>query len=97
MVYGLSQVLARGNSCRKISGSWCLVEISVLGRVGSWWLVVGRGGLYVLLDSTLLKPYERILCGKFDKRIEAIALFDINPLPSRVSDLQQLKLEPIIV
>ena len=42
VVYGLSQFLARGNSCRKIFGSWWLVVvvvINVLARGGLWWLV----------------------------------------------------------
>ena len=51
VVYGLSQFLARGNSCRKFlgrGGSWWLV----VGRGSSWWLVEGRSGSYDLLDST---------------------------------------------
>ena len=39
VVYGLSQFLARDNSCINIIGSWWLV----VARGGSWWLVVGRG------------------------------------------------------
>ena len=52
MVYGLSQFLARGNSCRKIFVSWWLVDvvvINVLARGGSWWLVVARGGLWWIM------------------------------------------------
>ena len=36
MFYGGSQFLAHGISCGQ--------------NFGSWWLVVGRGGLYVVLD-----------------------------------------------
>ena len=39
VVYGPSQFLAHGNSCRKI--------------FGSWWLVVARGGSCVVLDSIM--------------------------------------------
>ena len=42
VVYGLSQFLARGNSCRKIFGPWWLVVvvvINVLARGGLRWLV----------------------------------------------------------
>ena len=42
VVYGLSQFLARGNSCRQVFGSWWLVVvvvINVLARGGLWWLV----------------------------------------------------------
>ena len=46
VVCGLSQFLARGNSCRNVFGSWWLVVINVLARGRSWWLVVGRGGSY---------------------------------------------------
>ena len=45
VVYGLSQFLAGGNSCRKIFGSWWLVVDRGNQCFGSWWLVVGRGGL----------------------------------------------------
>ena len=52
VVYGLSQLLARVNPCGKIFGSWWLVGMIVLARGGSWWLVVGRGGSCVVLEST---------------------------------------------
>ena len=42
MVYGLSQLLARGNSCRKIFGSSWLVLGLGNQCFGSWWLVVAR-------------------------------------------------------
>ena len=47
VVYGLSQFLARGNSCRKIFGSWWLVVIVLM-----FWLVVACGGSCVVLETT---------------------------------------------
>ena len=49
VVYGFSQLLARGNSCGKIFGSWWLVVGRGNECFGSWWLVVGRGGLWWLV------------------------------------------------
>ena len=39
VVYGLSQFLASGNSCRKIFGSWRLVVGRGNHCFGLWWLV----------------------------------------------------------
>ena len=57
LVYGLSQFLARGNSCRQIFGSWWLVVvvvINVLARGGFWWLVVASGGSWWLVVAGVL-------------------------------------------
>ena len=45
----LSQFLARGNSCKKIFGSWWLVVGRGNQCFGSWWLAVGHGGLWWLV------------------------------------------------
>ena len=44
---GLSQFLARGNSCRKFFGLWWLVVINILDHSGSWWFVVARMIFYI--------------------------------------------------
>ena len=57
VVYGPSQFLARGNSCRKIFGSWWLVDIvviNVLARGGLWWLLVACGGSLWLVVARVL-------------------------------------------
>ena len=57
VVYGLSQFLASGNSCRKIFGPWwpvVVVVINVLACGGSWWLVVACGGSWWLVVARVL-------------------------------------------
>ena len=57
VVYGLSQFLARVNSCRKIFGSWWLVVVVVINVLvrgacgGSWSVVVACGGFCAVSDS----------------------------------------------
>ena len=45
VVFLVNKFVGRGISCRCIFGSWWLV----VGRGGLWWLVVGRGGLWWLV------------------------------------------------
>ena len=70
VVYGLSQFLARGHSCRKIFGSrWLAVA-----RGRSWWLVVGRGGLWWLLCCFRFDQFWQHIKGL--KKIKSIQLLE---------------------
>ena len=61
----LSQFLARGNSCKKIFGSWWLVAGRGNQCFGSWWLVVGHGGLWWLVCCFIFDDWRQPIAKNF--------------------------------